>query len=110
MAHEPEMSFVPSVQTAGRGVCASLHGSVLCCSGACQSGSYSAWIQKKARGSGELGTGAERKNLNSVPYFDTNLLWDHRKAFTLFCLLLQPLPAVFKPRLALYISLSVQAA
>lgn len=35
MAHEPEVSFVPSVQTAGRGVYTSLRESVLCCSGAC---------------------------------------------------------------------------
>lgn len=76
----------------------------------CQSGSYAAWKWKKAIGSGELGTGAGRKNLNSVPYFDTNLLWDHRNIVTLFCLLLQPLPALFKHRLALYRPLSVQAA
>lgn len=35
MAHEPEMSSAHSGQTAGRGVYASLHGSVFCSSGAC---------------------------------------------------------------------------
>lgn len=61
-------------------------------------------------GSGELGTGAGRRNLNSVHDFDTNLLQDHRKVITPFCLLLQPLPALFMHRLALYTSLSAQAA
>lgn len=52
------------------------------------------------------GHGAGRKNLNSVSYFDTKLLWGHTKVITIFCLLLQPLPALFKHRLALYTSLS----
>lgn len=50
------------------------------------------------------------RNLNSIPDFDTNLLWDHKKVITLFCLLLQPLPAPFMHRLALHTSLSAQAA
>lgn len=92
------MPFVPSVQTAGRGVFASLYGSVFCWSGVClvsQSALCAAWKWKKAAGPGELGTRAGRRNLNFVPDFDTNLLWDHRKVIILFCLLLQALPALF---------------
>lgn len=110
-AHEPEMSFVPSAQTAGRGVHAFLHGSMFCCNVDCLVNLVCTfWKWKKAVASGELGTGAGRRNLNSVPYFDTNLQWDHRKVIMLFCLLLQPLPALLKQRLALCTSLSVQAS
>lgn len=107
------MSFVLSVQAAGRGgLCLCTRVRVLldwCLS--CQSGWFVHCMEMGEGSRGwETGHWSWEGNLNSVPDFDTNLLWDRREVITLFCLFLQPLPALFMHRLALHTSLSAQAA
>lgn len=109
--HEPETSCAQSIQNAGRGVCISLHGSVFSWSSACLVSLFR-MLHEDGRQQHDLGRLA-RRNLNSVPDFDTNRLWDHRKVVIPFCLLLQhlfcPVYVTCGHRLDLHTSLSAQA-